>query len=130
MPSYDDRLSEWRCELEQQRTSGLSVSDWCAERGISKQSFYYRRRRVAPSTPPSPVPEWLPVSVHSDVRVHALTPVRSSPHTPNTASAPGPVTATPANTIILRIGRVAIDVAPGFDRQHLSDLMSVLEQRC
>ena len=39
-------LREWEQQIEEQRTSGLSVQKWCIQNGINLKTYYYHLRRV------------------------------------------------------------------------------------
>ena len=40
------RLQEWEQLIEEQRSSGLSVQEWCRQNGIAAKTFYYHLRKV------------------------------------------------------------------------------------
>ncbi|MDD3540899.1 MAG: hypothetical protein PHG57_06545 [Eubacteriales bacterium] len=40
------RLSEWRGQIQEQQSSGLTVKDWCEQRGYGQGRFYYWLRLV------------------------------------------------------------------------------------
>jgi hypothetical protein len=40
------KLREWAEQVKACEKSGLSVSKWCEENGVSKSGYYYRQRRV------------------------------------------------------------------------------------
>ena len=108
MSPSEDRFILWNRLLTEQKSSGLSVSSWCQERSISVNTFsYWRKRLHKPATAPAehkPAPAgW--VAVRAD---HS----------------------SPAGSLTLRIGSVSLDVATGFDRQLLRDVLGVLEARC
>lgn len=109
MSSCDDRLSEWRELLDDQRSSGMSVKEWCESEGISLFRYYYWRKRlsdVSPSScaPPAVAPRCLPV---------ALDEARSD-----------------STGLTLRVGRVSVEISSGFDPGLLSSVLNVLEARC
>jgi len=39
-------LKLWQNRLTARKSSGLSIVDWCAKNNISKDSYYYWRKRV------------------------------------------------------------------------------------
>jgi transposase-like protein len=47
------RSDHWRDLIQQQVSSGLSVSTFCSERGLTEQSLYYWRKRLSKDTPVS-----------------------------------------------------------------------------
>ena len=40
------RLQEWSRQIEEQKSSGLNVQDWCTQNGVSPKTYYYHLRRV------------------------------------------------------------------------------------
>ena len=40
------RLQEWERQIEEQKTSGLSVQEWCRQNGIAAKTYYYHLRKV------------------------------------------------------------------------------------
>ena len=42
-----ERREKWQRVIEQQQVSGVSARRWCPEHGVSLQSFYAWRRRLA-----------------------------------------------------------------------------------
>ena len=40
------RLQEWEHQIEEQKSSGLNVQDWCTQNGIKVKTYYYHLRRV------------------------------------------------------------------------------------
>ena len=40
------QLQEWSGMLRECKESGLTVKNWCAERGITEHAYYYRLRKL------------------------------------------------------------------------------------
>ena len=40
------QLQLWNGMIQEQKASGLSIKNWCAERGLSENTYYYRLRRL------------------------------------------------------------------------------------
>ena len=40
------RLREWEQQIEEQKTSGLSVQKWCKQNEINLKTYYYHLRKV------------------------------------------------------------------------------------
>ena len=106
MLSYDERAAKWRRRFDEQRASGLSVVAWCREQGVEKNTFYGWRKRLSVS-PAVSAPQFIAVAM--DCPVESPTPVSAS--------------------LTLRIGRVAVEVASGFDPALLADVLNILESR-
>ena len=71
--SHSEREQFWRRHLIQQRSSGLSIREYCRRQGFSEPSFYSWRKSLlehdqTPTTPATPA--FLPVTV-------ADTPIQS-----------------------------------------------------
>ena len=45
------RVEDWRERIEAQERSGVSVKQFCEERGLTEQSFYSWRKRFQGQTP-------------------------------------------------------------------------------
>jgi hypothetical protein len=100
MSSSDQRLETWRQLLADQQSSGLSVTNWCYKHNIAFATYYYWRKRVITQASTPDAPQWLSVKV------------------PDTC-----------DPLTLRIGRVSIEVAIGFDPRLLHEVLTVLESR-
>ncbi len=40
------RHKKWRDMYEAYLSSGQTVTEWCAENGVAKKTFYYRLRQI------------------------------------------------------------------------------------
>ena len=40
------QLQEWSGMLREQKESGLSIKEWCQERGLAEHIYYYRLRKL------------------------------------------------------------------------------------
>ena len=40
------RLQEWNRQIEEQKSSGLSIQEWCKQKGINPKTYYYHLRKV------------------------------------------------------------------------------------
>jgi len=101
MLSIEERRAKWVVLLADQQSSGLTVTAWCREHGIEKNTFYGWRKRLQ--------------GMSSEVSGGF---VRLA------------VAAEPAECgLRLSLGRACIWVEAGFDRRLLSDVLDVLELR-
>jgi hypothetical protein len=105
--SRQERRDHWSKMIAQQHASGLSVTAWCREHAVNHATFgYWRKRLTETDNSPSPEARWLAID-------------RDEPSHPASD-----------HTLTLRVGRVALDVRPGFDPRLLCDVLTVLEARC
>ena len=44
-----DTLENWRAKIKEREASGLTVEEWCKKEGISKNTYYYRMKKVKES---------------------------------------------------------------------------------
>ena len=74
-------LNEWASRIKEQKSSGLSVSEWCRQNNLSKNMYFYWKRQLKeevveqalpdivpltmPSTSPQPAPTAPPVECES-----------------------------------------------------------------
>ena len=40
------RMQEWNSQIEEQKSSGLSVQEWCQQHSIKPKTYYYHLRKV------------------------------------------------------------------------------------
>jgi len=101
MLSIEERREKWIVLFAEQQSSGLTVTAWCREHGIEKNTFYRWRKRLNGMS-----------SEGSGGFVRLA------------------VAAEPVEFgLRLRVGRACILVEAGFDRRLLSDVLDVLESR-
>jgi hypothetical protein len=109
----------WRERIEAQRSSGLSVIEFCQREGISKAGFYYWKRRVGMGSREGFLE--LKVAPPSQVEAEARADAKSV-WVPSLA-VPGTF---PAIGVHLANGRMVV-VPAGFDAGHLTRLIAVVE---
>lgn len=95
--------AEWRSRLDECACSGLTVVQWCAERGIPTRRYYYWHKRLSPSqsTAPSQTVEWVPLGVNSQTACEA--------------------------TLTVCVGSASIELARGFDQALLREIVIALD---
>jgi hypothetical protein len=105
--SRQERHDHWAKQVAQQQASGLSVAAWCREQAVNHATFVYWRKRLCETDNSlAPAARWLALDLDE----------------PSHPASDHPLT--------LRVGRVALDVRPGFDPRLLCDVLTVLEARC
>jgi hypothetical protein len=114
----DERKQFWHDLIERQRTSGLNISRFCAEAGVSQNAFYVWKKRLLTAAQNRAV---LPRRKHRQKKtvVKSLVPVRVVPdvsHQPPTAQA----------IEIAWPNGIALRVAPGCDSKTLREVFALL----
>jgi hypothetical protein len=99
---------KWQKHVLAFAESDLTRQDYCRQNGIGVYQLDYWRRKFQRSNSKHPVSAgaWIPLEI------------RDSRSTAENAG------------IGLRIGRVTIEVKPGYDRKLLADVLQVLESVC
>jgi hypothetical protein len=102
---HREREQFWRRLIREQERSGSSIKAFCQSQGVSQPSYFAWRKKLA-------------LCKRENARAEFV-PVRVVPNTPAESS---------GIEIVLDRGR-RVRVEPGFDRQLLNDVLTVLEER-
>jgi hypothetical protein len=107
----EERRVHWQALLSEQEQSGQSVAAWCRARGLEPVSFYLWRKRLSrqPGVRQSAAPEWIALDLSDQ--------------------APAAEPKSAVSPLTLRVGRVGIEVAHGFDSGLLDQVLTLLENR-
>lgn len=109
MTKKEERHHEWLSRIAGQKASGLTMTKWCAENGVSLENFKYWNRKlknVSDTSPPSPAPRWVPLTVD------------------------GPSQAASVASLVVRIGQASIELQADFDALLLRKIVNALEAPC
>lgn len=58
-------LSKWAAIFQEQKASGMTVKDWCAQNNISHHAYYYWKRLAKEAYMESVLPEIVPIALPS-----------------------------------------------------------------
>ena len=108
MKATEERLGFWLQHVEAFERGDLRRKEYCQGNGITLHRLDYWRRRLRqtdPTTSQSPK-SWIPLNVTDDSILESESGLR------------------------LRMGRLSIDVRPGFDRELLTDVLRVVGSVC
>ena len=108
MKSSQEITEYWRGQVQAYERSGVSRKKYCERKQIKIYQLDYWRRKLrrARAAEAASTTEWIPLQIQ-DERVGER-----------------------AAGIWLRIGRVAIEVEPGFDRELLAEVLRVVGSTC
>ncbi len=56
-------LNEWVVRIAEQKASGLNVSDWCIQNGLTKDKYFYWKRKIKDELITQTLPEIVPLSL-------------------------------------------------------------------
>ncbi len=93
-----ERQNLWAARIAEFKDSGQSVRAWCEGHGVNPRQLWYWLKKEKQESIDSKL-SWLPLDL-SDASLQ--------------------------NALVIRIGRVTIDVKPGFDPKLLLDVVKTL----
>jgi hypothetical protein len=108
MKSNQELTESWRHRVQAFESSGLTRNGYRQRNGIKvHQLDYWRRKfRKLNSTDRGPAGGWIPLKIREDQAIER------------------------GSGVCLRIGRLEIEVKPGFDRQILTDVLGIVDPIC
>jgi hypothetical protein len=115
---------EWAAQIREREESGLSVKEWCAEKGIKTKTYYNHVKRVreetleALGTRGSTQLARIGGSVVDQTRIQSETPVFTSIPMPQTKGA----------AITVWIGGHAVDIQNGADDALVEQTLRVVSR--
>ena len=94
---------QWMQLVKNFNSSGLNVTAWCRESGISKGSFYtYLNKFKALAAEPSEQ-KWGAITIPKNIET---------------------------SSISLKVGNITLDIKSGFNKETLKDILSVVTNLC
>ena len=105
---HEARKQEWSMSIQECRGNGLSVSEWCRQRGVTTATYYRWERELLTSA------DQAPCSAVPAVRFAEL-------------PAPKQVSRNVAErSATLHIGNASLDIYPGCDTEQLKMLVELM----
>ena len=62
-------LTKWTTIFQEQKSSGLTVKEWCAQNDISHHAFYYWKRLAKEAYVQTVMPEIVPISIDNSLPI-------------------------------------------------------------
>ena len=62
---HQAKLNEWASLFADQKSSGLSVAEWCKQNNLSQYKFFYWKRRLKDEAITQVLPEIVPLTIPS-----------------------------------------------------------------
>ncbi len=72
------RLNEWASRFADQKASGLSVSQWCLQNNITKDKYFYWKRKLKDEIVTKALPDIVPISLPVPSEPEPITPSKSN----------------------------------------------------
>ena len=102
------KLHEWAARIQDCRSSGLSVSEWCRQRGITTATYYRWERELLTAADQAPCSA-VPAVTFAELPA----PKRGSRNAAERSAT-------------LHIGNASLDIYPGCDAEQLKMLLELL----
>ena len=100
-------LKEWASRIKEQKSSGLSVSEWCHQNNLSKDKYFYWKRQLKTEVVEQALPDIVPLAVPSTPPQSAPIPTTPAVGCENCTSC---ATFTPTPTARILINGVSIEI--------------------
>ena len=75
------RLNEWAARLADQKSSGLSVPQWCEKNGVTTHKYFYWKRLLKSQVVDQVLPDIVPVQLPSVSELVPQTQIPSTTYT-------------------------------------------------
>ena len=96
------KAKEWKTKISKFKKSSMTKEAWCEKNNISLRQFnYWFKQLQSNSSTKNTITQWLPVEVAEEK-----------------------ITASP---ISIKIGSASVEVNSGFDKQLLSEILTILK---
>ena len=100
-------LKEWASRIKEQKSSGLSVSEWCRQNNLSKDKYFYWKRQLKTEVVEQALPDIVPLTMPATPPQSAPIPTTPSVGCENCTSC---ATFTPTPTARILINGVSIEI--------------------
>jgi len=111
------RLDDWANMVSQCRNSGMTVSAWCKEHGVSIKTYYYRLKRLCEAIPEQAKPDNLPLpSGEAEPLFAEVTPAERTKRS--------------SAVINIRLGNTQVEIYNGADAVTIETALRALSRIC
>ncbi len=110
---HQTTLEKWAARFTDQKASGLTVDDWCAQNGVSRDSYFYWKRKLKNELITQVIPEIVPLAL-PETPVSELNVLPSAPcrgNLPSGATCTTYASNTTNSSAKIHIGDVTIELA-------------------
>lgn len=68
---HQARLNEWASRFADQKSSGLTVTEWCKQANLSEHKYFYWKRLLKEEAIEQVLPDIVPLAI-TDAKLHAI----------------------------------------------------------
>lgn len=118
---HQANLDKWTAIFQEQKDSGLTVKDWCAQNNVSPHAYYYWKRLAKEAYMDSVLPEIVPIALpatddnalseapHFPAETHSPDDSRDLYISPDTFNTKAPVSA-PSENVTISVNGIQINI--------------------
>ena len=125
-------LNEWASRIADQKSSGLSVSEWCVKNGLTKDKYFYWKCKLKDELITQALPEIVPLALPASPvsECNPIAPTDPTPMVPNTKpSQPGCTTCATCTTVPsakIRFGDFTIELDPSAPERFIKSIIKAV----
>ena len=120
---HQANLNEWSKRLADQKSSGLSVMEWCKLNNLSKYQYFYWKRQLKEEAFEQVLPEIVPLAIPSAPATSQIIPTTSEVARKNCASC---ATFAPNPTARIMINGVSIEIDSSASEAFIRSLIKAV----
>ena len=123
---HQARLNEWATRITEQKSSGLSVVEWCRQNNTSKDKFFYWKRLLKNETVTQMLPEIVPLAMGSSVALPSQPQSTSPAHTSGCTTCTSCTTFTPTSCAKIFLNGMTIELDSSAPEHFLRSLIKAV----
>ena len=117
-------LKEWAARFTDQKASGMTVADWCSRNGITRDRFFYWKRKLKNELITQVLPDIVPLAL-PEPDVHECTPMPMS-YQGSVASSTTCTTDKTGSSAKIRIGDVTIELDSSASESFIANIIKAV----
>ncbi len=123
---HQARLNEWATRITEQKSSGLSVVEWCRQNNTSKDKFFYWKRLLKDEAVTQMLPEIVPLATGSSVALPSQPQSTSPAHTSGCTTCTSCTTFTPNSCAKIFLNGMTIELDSSAPEHFLRSLIKAV----
>ena len=118
-------LNEWASRFADQQASGLTVAEWCRQNEISRDSYFYWKRKLKDELITQALPEIVPLNL-PDVSAPECKPIIPLPSDDSRTSCTTWPTCTTNSPAKIHIGNVMIELDASASENFITSVIKAV----
>ena len=120
-------LKEWAARFTDQKASGLNVADWCSRNGVTRDSFFYWKRKLKNELITQVLPDIVPLALpEPDVPECSSNPMSCYGSVASSTSCTTCTTGTIGSSAKIRIGDVTIELDDSASEGFITNIIKAV----